>query len=468
MFAYGSIALILALFLAAVGSSDERIGLFMTLTLLGDVCVSLLLTLAADRIGRRRTLMFGAVLMAATGAVFAKTTNPYLLIPAAIVGVISPSGNEVGPFRAIEESTLAHLVASEDHPDVFVWYVIVANLGTASGLLVCGGLVERLRTLPGWSIVDAYHAIFGLYTGTGLAKICLALLLSQRCETGSRTVLDHQARESRPLLRDQNGTEVVPDGELSNTRRKKQGYLSQISTNSRWLLLRLSILFSIDSLASGMVPYSLVNYYMDRKFHLPKDELGLIMSTSLLGSSVSNLFASPLSKRIGLVKTMAFTHLPSAVLLALLPIPSSLAITICLLVGRATLNSMDQAPRSAFLSAVVLPTERTAVMGIINVVKTLSQSGGPVITGLLAGHSRFWVAFTTAGALKAAYDLGLLVMFVNTELHTHDGEQDLRYGAPADSEESSSQDMPHEAESGVVSDDTDEPCEHGNDGMSVR
>lgn len=108
---------------------------------------------------------------------------------------------------------------------------------------------------------------------------------------------------------------------------------------------------------------------------------------------------------------MVVTHLPSSIFLALIPVPSGLALTICLLVGRSVLNSMDQAPRSAFLSIVVLPEERTAVMGVVNILKTLSQSSGPSFTGLLAGNNHFWVAFVTAGSLKAAYDLLLLAFF---------------------------------------------------------
>jgi hypothetical protein len=108
---------------------------------------------------------------------------------------------------------------------------------------------------------------------------------------------------------------------------------------------------------------------------------------------------------------MVFTHLPSSIFLALLPVPNGLALTICLLVGRSVLNSMDQAPRTSFLSIVVLPEERTAVMGVVNILKTLSQSSGPSVTGVLAGNGHFWVAFVAAGSLKAAYDLLLLALF---------------------------------------------------------
>lgn len=128
-------------------------------------------------------------------------------------------------------------------------------------------------------------------------------------------------------------------------------------------------------------------------------------------STLGTVFAASLAKRLGLIQAMVATHLPSSIFLGLLPVPSGLPLTICLLVGRSVLNSMDQAPRSAFLSRVVLPEERTAVMGVVNILKTLAQSSGPSVTGVLAGRDHFWVAFVAAGSLKAAYDLGLLAFF---------------------------------------------------------
>lgn len=128
-------------------------------------------------------------------------------------------------------------------------------------------------------------------------------------------------------------------------------------------------------------------------------------------STIGNVFASSLAKRLGLIQAMVATHLPSSIFLGLLPVPSGLAPTICLLVGRSVLSSMDQAPRSAFLSLIVLPEERTAVMGVVNILKTLAQSSGPSVTGLLAGSNHFWVAFVVAGSLKTAYDIMLLAFF---------------------------------------------------------
>ncbi|KAI4621632.1 hypothetical protein J4E80_004002 [Alternaria sp. BMP 0032] len=416
LFAYGSVALILALFFQEQGFSDEQIGLFMSLTLLGDVVISLLLTLVADTLGRRRTLLLGAVSMAISGAVFATTSNYVALLLAAIVGVISPSGNEIGPFRAVEESTLAHLVAEDKRSDVYTWYVVLAVLGTSTGLAVGGVAVDNLQAIEGWTNLDAYRAIFWIYTGVGCVKALMTLFLSQKCEHSDWKDKRNKSAasvETEPLLNnDETENRDTATRDAAPKKPKKFWHsLSKISKSSRIVLIKLCSLFFLDSLGSGMVPFSLINYYMERKFDLPKGKLGGIMSATWFVSTLGNVFASSLAKRLGLIQAMVFTHLPSSIFLALLPVPSGLALTICLLVGRSVLNSMDQAPRSAFLSIVVLPEERTAVMGVVNILKTLSQSSGPSLTGVLAGNDHFWVAFVAAGSLKATYDLLLLAFF---------------------------------------------------------
>ncbi|KAH6846601.1 major facilitator superfamily domain-containing protein [Alternaria alternata] len=416
LFAYGSVALILALFFQEQGFSDEQIGLFMSLTLLGDVVVSLLLTLVADTLGRRRTLLLGAVSMAISGAVFATTSNYVALLLAAIIGVISPSGNEIGPFRAVEESTLAHLVAEDKRSDVYTWYVVLAVLGTSTGLAVGGVAVDNLQAIEGWTDLDAYRAIFWIYTGVGCIKALMTLFLSQRCEHSDWNDERNKpaaSPETEPLLNGHETEDSSTAAREPSPKKSKRFWhsLSKISKSSRITLIKLCSLFFLDSLGSGMVPFSLINYYMERKFDLPKGKLGGIMSATWFVSTLGNVFASSLAKRLGLIQAMVFTHLPSSIFLALLPVPSGLALTICLLVGRSVLNSMDQAPRSAFLSIVVLPGERTAVMGVVNILKTLSQSSGPSVTGVLAGNNHFWVAFVAAGSLKATYDLLLLAFF---------------------------------------------------------
>ncbi|KAK3642992.1 hypothetical protein LTR56_008861 [Elasticomyces elasticus] len=435
MFAYGGSTLILALYFTALGHSDKKIGLFMTLTLVGDVAISLALTAVADSLGRRRILILGALLMTFSGIVFATVSNYWILLVAAVVGVISPSGNEIGPFRAIEESTIAHLSEASRRSDVFAWYVVFGTLGTASGALTCGWTTQALQT-GGWSELSSFRAVFWVYAVVGLLKAGASMYLSSACELNrpatapqeSSTELD----EHEAFLADGNTAAAQPPGKASIS-----WFGARLSPKSRATLLRLSALFFVDSLASGMVPNSLVAFFMTRKFGVPEGKLGTILAAAAFVSSIGNVLASSVAKRIGLVRTMVFTHLPSAIFLALFPLPTSLVVATTLLVLRASLASMDQAPRSAFLSAVVLPGERTEVMGIVNTVKTMSQSSGPLITGTLAGSDHFWVAFVVAGALKASYDVGMLSMFVNHRIEgessrseSGDGETDSDFAQP--------------------------------------
>ncbi|KAF2016529.1 para-aminobenzoate synthase [Aaosphaeria arxii CBS 175.79] len=409
--AFGAIALILARFFEELGFSDEQIGLFMTLTLLGDVAVSLLLTLVADELGRRKTLLLGSFLMSMSGVVFATTSNYIALLIAAILGVISPTGNEIGPFRAIEESTLAHLVHEDSRAEVFTWHVVFAALGTSTGLAVGGQAVDRLQGLEGWTPLDAYRGIFWIYTLIGLIKALCQLFLGRRCEK-DEVVDDHAesstAGEREALLGKAQRSQPTHS---PKPKAKSRNPFTTLSKPSRTVLLKLCSLFFFDSLGSGMVSFTLINWFMQRKFHIGSDKLGGIMSATWILSTLGTVFASSLARRLGLIQAMIVTHLPSAIFLGLLPAAPNLGWTIFLLAARSLMSSMDQAPRSAFLSLVVLPEERTAVMGIVNIMKTFAQSSGPTVTGILAGRDHFWVAFVVAGSVKAAYDLGLLTFF---------------------------------------------------------
>jgi MFS family permease len=201
---------------------------------------------------------------------------------------------------------------------------------------------------------------------------------------------------------------------------KKKSPFSQISKETLYIMIKLWFLLIVDSLADGMVGYSLTVYYLDRKFDLSKSALGDITSISYLLSSVSTIFAGPLCRHLGLINTMVFTHLPSSAAVLLFPFASSVFLTVALFFLRTGLNNMDQAPRSAFIAAVVKPEERTAVMGITSMLRQLAAAAGPSVTGLLAGNDRFWIAFVAAGALRIAYDLGLFAMFVNMKIHQHE------------------------------------------------
>lgn len=449
MFAYGASSLILALFFAELQISDSRIGLFMSLTLLGDVIVSLLLTLVADRVGRRRTLFVGSALMILSGVIFALCENYWALLFAAIIGVISASGGDFGPFRAIEESIVAELTCRETRNDVLVWYVTTASIGSAVGTELAGRVISWLTedrnggVAGGWTLLEVYHAIFWLYALMGMLNMVSVLFLSEKCEllggnssfsstaVASSATSTHsgggETGETAPLLT--NTTANPGEDGLAKPVPPKQpsssgSFLSNfkiISHDTLRVIVLLWVLLMVDSLADGMTSNSLTTYFISTKFpELPKSRLGDMVSMAYLLCSLSSPFAGPLARHVGLVNTMVFTHIPSSAAVLLFPFPSTAAGTFALLLLRMGLNNMDQAPRAALISAVVRPEERTAVMGITSLLRTLSGSLGPSITGLLAGGGRFGIAFVVAGTLRLVYDFGLWAIFINVRLHRHE------------------------------------------------
>ncbi|KAF1997461.1 major facilitator superfamily MFS_1 [Amniculicola lignicola CBS 123094] len=425
MFSAGIPSLILALFFASLNFPSPRIGLFMTLTLLGDVFLSLFFTLIADSIGRRKILFFGSVMMTLSGTAFALSENFWILLVAAVFGVISVTGADCGPFRAVEESVLSGLTDEKSRSDVLTWYVTATTMAGAVGTEVAGRVVSWVEKSAG-DERHAFHVLFWGYAGFGLIGCILCLMLSPKCEIHPQATPSkfNDAEEEEEVLL----TPISPssssheyDSQASTIRppspTKKKSYFAQISRPTRKIMIPLWILLSIDSLADGMTPYSLMNFYISTKFPtLTKSTLGDITSASQFLCAVSSIFAGPLSRKIGLINTMVFTHLPSSIASAFIPLPPHISWTVALLLFRAALNSMDQAPRTAFIAAVVKPEERTGAMGITSMLRTLAMSVGPSVTGLLAGNDTFWAAFVATGVCRVVYDLGLWVLFVNVKV----------------------------------------------------
>lgn len=267
LFAYGGSTLILASYLSAIGISDDRIGLFMTLTLIGDVAISFFLTLFADAMGRKAVLSLGSVLMAGSGVIFALCGNYWVLLAAAVIGVISPryvilargrifahcfarSGNEIGPFRAVEESTLAHLTLHGKLPDVFAWYSLVGTAGTALGQLICGWALSSLQSLHEWDFVSSCRIVFIAYAAVGVIKLVLTLALSRQVEyikEEETREQEQQSHERRPLLGDS-----APVREREAEPVPKKSLFSSIEKDLLSLVIKLFILFGLDSFASGL------------------------------------------------------------------------------------------------------------------------------------------------------------------------------------------------------------------------
>jgi MFS family permease len=385
LFAYGSLSVILVFYLVGLGFTESQIGLLLTLTLAGDIVVSLFLTTRADRIGRQRMLIVGAVLMAAAGVAFACTSNLLFLLIAGTIGVISPSGNEVGPFLSIEQAALSHVVPNTTRTDVFAWYALAGSVATAAGALSGGALTQVLQK-NAMTAVASYRAVVILYAVLG---VMLAFFFT-RLSAGAEAI-------------------PVPDGsQFQGTTPNHFGIHA-----SRRVILQLSSLFALDSFAGGFVVQSFAAYWFYLRFGVNIGRIGVIFFWANLLAGVSALLASRLASRIGLVKTMVFTHLPSNVLLILVPLMPNRSLAVLLLLVRFSISQMDVPTRQSYTMAVVRPEERSAAGGITGVARTTGGAISPLFAGFLfARPALISVPFFIAGALKIVYDVLLYRKFV--------------------------------------------------------
>jgi MFS family permease len=318
LFAYGSLSVILIFYLVSLGLSEAQSGLVLTLTLAGDIAVSLYLTTRADRLGRRRMLVVGAVLMALAGVAFAITSNLIYLVIAGTVGVISPSGNEVGPFLSIEQASLSHLIPPAFRTEVFAWYTLIGSLATALGALF-GGVVTQALRQHSVTEVASYRSIVLLYAFLGIVLACLFMRMSARVE-----VKDESDR--------------IADSPI--------GGLLGLG-KSRNIVLKLSALFALDSFGGGFVIQSFAAYWFYLRFGAEPKTLGGIFFWANVFAGISALLASRLATRIGLVRTMVVTHLPSNLLLITVPLMPTLSLAVLVLLLRFSISQMDVPTRQS-------------------------------------------------------------------------------------------------------------------------
>jgi MFS family permease len=376
MFGYGFLAVTLVLYLDASGLDAWTIGIVLTLTLIGDTLISLWLTTHADRLGRRRVLVAGSILMVLAGVVFALTDWVPLLIVAATIGVISPTGNEVGPFLAIEQAALSQTVPDAARTAVFAWYNLVGYVATAGGALAAG-LISQLLLDRGVATVDAYrvvvigYAVIGLGMAAGFSRLGSVIEAPQRERT-------------RGDVRERFG----------------------LSGRSRRVVLRLSVLFSLDAFAGGFIPQSLMAYWFHIRFGVEPAVLGVIFFGANLLAAVSALSAARIAKRFGLINTMVFTHLPSNVLLILVPLMPTVELAVVLLLLRFSLSQMDVPTRQSYVISVVDPDERSAAAGVTGVARNAGAAISPSLSSVMMANAGFIaLPFFLAGGLKIVYDL---------------------------------------------------------------
>jgi len=375
LFAYGFLAVVLVLYLSAAGMSEVSIGMLLTLTLIGDTVISLWLTTRADRFGRRRTLIVGTLLMMFAAIFFANTQGFIPLLIAATIGVISPSGNEVGPFLSVEQAALAQIVPDRERTHVFAWYNLVGSFATACGALCGGGLAQVLQN-NGVTPLNSYRAIVIGYGVMGLLLLLIFTRLSAKVEAPSPLAPLPQARGTLGLHK------------------------------SRRVVFKLSALFSLDAFAGGFVVASFVAYWFNVRFGAEPGALGAIFFAANILAGISALLAARIAKRFGLINTMVYTHIPSNILLILVPLMPTLPLAVLMLLLRFSISQMDVPTRQSYTMAVVDPNERSAAAGVTGVARTTGAAISPSITGALLSYPLLLnVPFYLAGGLKIIYDV---------------------------------------------------------------
>jgi len=368
-FGYGYLAVVLGLYLAELGLDAVAIGLITAAAIAGSAAMTIGWSLVADRYGRRRTVMTMAALMTAGGILFAVASAPLLLVLAAFTGTISATSSEVGVFNTVDQAVIPQVVPPERRTWAFATYGLVGNLAQAGGALSAG--LVGVFALVGLHGADAYRPMFWLYAVIGLANLALFAGLSERVEVAR---IDGERR-------------FVGIG------------------RSRRAVARLSFLFGLDAFAGGFVVLALVSFWFSLRWGLSPEWLGVVFFWAGVLSALSFLVAGWLAARIGLLNTMVFTHLPSNVLLMLVPLMPNAWLAVLVFLARMSISQMDVPTRQSYSMAIVDPEERTATAGITNVARSVATAASPPLAGWAFSAAALGLPFLVAGVLKIAYDV---------------------------------------------------------------
>src|SRR5262245_56760700 len=366
----GYVSILLPAYLLSLGFDAFQVGVLTTATLLGSASLTLLVGLITARFGHRRPLLAAAGLMMATGLGFAGLQDFWPLLLIAFVGTLNPSTGDVSVFLPLEQSLLAHSVHDRDRTALFVRYSLAGSLMGAAGTL----LAALPDAMGRWWAIAPLPAMFLLYASIRLAS---ALIYRRLDEPPA----DHPQEKAAPL------------------------------GPSRAIVYRMTVLFAIDAFSGGLIAQSILVLWLFETFGLSMTAAASVFFWTNLLSAVSYFAAVPLANRIGLVRTMVFTHLPSNLCLIAIPFVSSLPVVIGLLLLRSLLSQMDVPTRNSYVMAVVTPRERPAAASLTTVPRSLASAVGPVIAGYLLLLSGFGWPLLIGGILKSSYDLALLAMF---------------------------------------------------------
>jgi predicted MFS family arabinose efflux permease len=372
-FGDGFVALIVPIYLIELGFSPLAIGAIVTATLVGTALLTLWAGMVANRYSVRLLLVGSSLLMAATGLGFAATTAFWPLLLIAFVGTMNPTSGDASIFLPLENAALAQTAEPRRRTAIFARYSVIGSLAGALGTLAAAA-PDLLDGSLGPSRGAIMQAMFVAYAVLGVVTLFLYRPLSPAIEAG-------EAASQQPLGK------------------------------SKRLVYGLAALFGMDSFGTGFLVQSLLALWLYQRFQISVTAAASILFWTGICSAVSYLVAVPIAERIGLINTMVFTHLPSNVLLALVPFAPNLPVAIALLLARSALSQMDVPTRSSYVMAVVAPEERPAAASVTQVPKTFAWAAGSLISGYLLTISTFGWPLLIAGIVKGVYDILLLVNF---------------------------------------------------------
>lgn len=391
-FADGFVSVLLAQYLTDIGFSPVQVGSIVTGTLVGSAVLTLAFGLRAHRTTLGRLLVWACVVMASTGAGFAVATSFWPLLIVAVVGTLNPSAGDVSVFLPTEQAFLAHRVEGKARTRLYAIYNLGAVIAGALGALV-SGVPNRIAVATGWELTSVQRLGFVGYGGAAIGILLLYRSIPKR-EAAIRRPSPRSGRQ-----RERTASEVKKPEVLGSSRR---------------IVFELAALFSLDSAGSGFVVTSMLVLWLHLRFDLGASATaGVFFAAGLLGAC-SQLLAPWLAHRIGMVRTMAFTHMPANALLALAAFAPSGGVAVALLLVRALFAQMDVPARQAFVMAVVPAEHRAAASSITNVPRSLASAATPLLAGALLTRTTFGWPLLIAGTIKFSYDVLLLVFHRNT------------------------------------------------------
>lgn len=381
-FGFGFLAVLLALYLERFGFGAAQLGLYLSLATLGGIGTNLLFSRLADRRGRRRILALAAALYTLAGILLAVAQGPVLLLLAALAGAVPPGGN--GLFSAVEQAMLGSH-AAERRTRMFAVYGFLGTAATAAGSLAAG--LPDFLAAHGMPVMVAFRVMMAFYAVLGVAMVSLALSLTPSVEAPPSQATDPaDAAETAP----------------------KRSFFGLGRSHS--MILRMSGLFVADAFGSALVTTALLVYWLHQQFGMGASSLALLFAATQVLAAISLLLAVPVAKRIGLINTAVWTHIPANLCLIAVPFAPSAAPAVVLLLIRGLLSQMDVPTRQAYVASVVDPEERAAAAGVTTLGYQVGQLAGPAVGGVtfVAGAV---APFLMAGGVKIAYDLTLWYLF---------------------------------------------------------